>query len=250
MCLTDEIDFPVFSKLNKPYAAEQYDAAAYLIDKPLSWSSFRVVGLLRKLLGIKKVGHAGTLDPLATGLLIVCAGKKATRKVHLFQDAIKHYRAEVTFGYSTSSYDSETEPLEHMPYEHINRQMIQECLTSEFEGEIMQIPPMYAAIKQNGVPLYKLARKGQEVEREPRAVTIYQTEIHSYLPPILDLSITCSKGTYIRSISNDLGAYLQSRSHMSALRRTGIGNYPVSDALTIQELCNYLDPDGTLNLSV
>lgn len=245
-----EFNLPVFGKMHPPGSEAFQEGAAFLVDKPIGWSSFRVVGLIKKLLGIKKVGHAGTLDPMATGLLIVCAGKKATKQIHLFQDAIKYYRAEVTFGFSTPSYDGETEPLETMPYSHITSTDIQRCLDTDFSGEITQIPPMYSAIKHKGIPLYKLARKGQELERKPRTVTIFKTELHSYKAPVLDLSITCSKGTYIRSISHDLGMKLNSRAHMSALRRTGIGLFSVDNALTISELCKYLDPDDKLNLSV
>lgn len=245
-----EINLPIFGKLHPPGTQAFQDGSVFLVDKPLGWSSFRVVGLLKKLLGIKKVGHAGTLDPLATGLLIVCAGKKATRQIHLFQDAVKFYRADVTFGYSTASYDSETPPLEIMPYDHVHVDAIKDCLKAHFSGEVVQIPPMYAAIKHKGVPLYKLARKGQEVERKPRVVTIHETILHGFNPPVLDLSITCTKGTYIRSISHDLGVKLNTRAHMSGLRRTGIGRFSVDDALTVSELCKFLDPDDKLNLSV
>ncbi|MCH8522970.1 MAG: tRNA pseudouridine(55) synthase TruB [Balneolales bacterium] len=250
MCSSFDFAFPIFNKSLPPVNKDVPEASAYLVDKPLGWSSFRVVGLMRKLLDIKKVGHAGTLDPMATGLLIVCAGKKATKEIHLFQNAEKEYRTEITFGYSTASYDSETPPVEYMDYDHLKMDDIQQCIHQHFHGEILQTPPMFAAIKQNGVPLYKLARKGQIVEREPRRVSIHHAEVHSFKPPVLDLTIRCSKGTYIRSISNDLGELLGTRSHMSALRRTAIGSYAVSEALTIQELCNYLDPDGKFDISI
>lgn len=250
MLSAPDTPIPIFGKERLPDPRLAHEAAVYLVDKPIGWTSFRVVGLLRKLLGIKKVGHAGTLDPLATGLLIVCAGKAATKTISQYQDLIKEYRAQVTFGHSTPSYDSETESDVTAPYDHISEEDIRSCLEESFCGQISQIPPMYAAIKKDGIPLYKLARKGVEIEREARLVTIYSSFIHSYQSPVLDLSISCSKGTYIRSISHDLGIKLGSRAHMSALRRTAIGGFSVEKSLTVQELCNYLDPNGQFNLSV
>jgi len=223
---------------------------AMLIDKPYGWSSFRVVGLLRKLLGIKKIGHAGTLDPMATGLLIVCIGKTATRQIHHYQGAVKQYRAEITFGASTPSYDKETLPDHWCDKDHIDIDTIRNTLESQFLGVIQQVPPMYSAIKKGGVALYKLARKGRQVELDPRSVEIFQTQVHSYNPPELDLSITCSKGTYIRSLANDLGLALNSCAHLSALRRTAIGPFHVDDSVTVQNLISHLDPDGKLGISL
>lgn len=241
---------PVFSKQMQP--DESVDAAAgavFLIDKPMGWSSFRVVGLLRKLVGIKKVGHAGTLDPMATGLLILCTGK-ATKQIYLFQDAVKQYQSEITFGGSTPSYDKET-PIDcEAEFEHITRAQIEETLRTHFTGDIEQIPPMYAAIKHKGVPLYKIARKGGEVERKPRAVSIYKAEINAFELPKLSVDITCSKGTYIRSFAHDLGNLLESKAHLSALRRTAIGQYSVDQALTVEQLIQNMDPHGKSGISL
>lgn len=231
-------------------ATDFENGCVMLVDKPSGWSSFRVVGLLRKLLGIKKIGHAGTLDPMATGLLIICVGKNATRQIHHYQAAHKEYRASILFGASTPSYDKETEPDYLCCTEHIHLDTIESSLRSQFSGAIQQIPPMYSAIKKNGVALYKLARKGRTIEREPRHVEILQTQVHSYNPPELDLSITCSKGTYIRSLAHDLGIALDSCAHLSALRRTAIGPFHVNDAITVQNLISHLDPDGTLGISL
>lgn len=229
-------ELPVFSKSNPAPKIHSFsDGAAFLIDKPSRWTSFDVVQYIRKAIDIRKVGHAGTLDPMATGLLVVCCGR-ATKSISQFQELFKIYEAEITFGAETPSYDAETDIVERAPYEHITSETIGETLLESFAGEIQQVPPMYSAVKHKGKRLYKLARKGERVKRAPRSVVIHQTEILDYNPPLLHLRIKCSKGTYIRSLAADLGRELDSLGYLSALRRTAIGSYTVSDALSIQDL--------------
>ncbi|MFH5833086.1 tRNA pseudouridine(55) synthase TruB [Halalkalibaculum sp. DA3122] len=227
-----------FSKSNPPTSSYHYNSgAAFLVNKPKGWTSFDVVKYLRKALDVKKVGHAGTLDPMATGLLIVCCGK-ATKSIQQLQRLEKVYTAEITFGGSTPSYDAETDIEKTAPYEHITRQRIEKILQTHFSGTIEQVPPMYSALKYGGKPLYELAREGKEVKRHARQVTIHQTEILDFNLPVLKLRIRCGKGTYIRSMAHDLGIYLESLAYLSALERTAIGDYSNSDALTIDELGN------------
>lgn len=225
-----------FSESNPPEVSYNYKSgAAFLVDKPKGWSSFDVVKYLRKALDIKKVGHAGTLDPMATGLLIVCCGK-ATKSVEQIQKLHKIYLAEITFGASTASYDAETDVEKTAPFDHINRQQLMAALDLHFSGTIEQVPPMYSALKYGGKPLYKLAREGKEVKRHARQITIYETEILSFDLPQVQLRVVCGKGTYIRSLAHDLGTHLDSLAHLSALERTAIGEYSNSDALTIEQL--------------
>ncbi|MCC5933062.1 MAG: tRNA pseudouridine(55) synthase TruB [Candidatus Cyclonatronum sp.] len=224
--------------------------AVILLDKPGGWSSFRLVGLTRRLIGIKKVGHAGTLDPMATGLLVLCTGK-ATKSVSAVQDGIKVYEARVQFGASTPSYDAETEPDATSSFSHITHHAVAAKLKECFTGEIQQVPPMYSAIKIKGQRLYKLARKGLEVERSLRTVVIHKIELSSYDASAgeAELEITCSKGTYIRSLAHDLGLALGSRAHLTALRRTQIGPYSVERALTATELVSRFKADDVIDLS-
>lgn len=205
---------------------------------------------MRKLTGIKKTGHAGTLDPLATGLLILCTGK-ATKSISVFQDSPKEYEAEIQLGAATPSYDSETEVSETSGFSHVDVGMIQEALEAGFTGEIMQTVPMYSAVKHKGRRLYQLARKGMEVEREPRKVTIHQISLDGFDPGsgTLKLTIKCSKGTYIRSIAHDLGIHLGTHGHLTGLRRTAIGGHRVDQALEISTLTGYFPAYGDLNLS-
>ena len=221
---------------------------AILVDKPKDWTSFRVVGLIRRLLGIKKVGHAGTLDPMATGLLVVCTGR-ATKSISTFQGAHKEYVATITFGNSTPSYDKETEADIYAPFNHISRQKLEQIIQEQFTGDILQVPPMYSAIKKDGQPLYKLARKGIEIDRPARQVTITEVNILNYELPAVSLLIRCTKGTYIRSLAHDLGIALQSRAHLSGLRRTSIGKWHVNDALTPKQLINIFDSNGKTGIS-
>lgn len=216
-----------------------------LIDKEKLKSSFNAVYEVRKKLSIKKVGHAGTLDPMATGLLILCAGKK-TKEIYKYQDLPKVYTGVITLGASTASMDAETEPTDIKSLDGITEKQI-ELLKERFVGDIQQVPPMYSALKHKGKSLYKYARKGIEIKREPRNVTIYNFLIKEIKLPEIVFEIECSKGTYIRVIANDLGNELGCGGYLTELRRIKIGQYDVEDALTIEELRNIeiLEPSLT-----
>lgn len=207
-----------------------------LIDKPLTWTSFDVVGKIRN--SIKplklKVGHAGTLDPLATGLLIVCTGK-FTKKIDSYQAEDKEYTGTITLGATTPSYDLETEINETFPIYHITDDMIMESAKA-FEGEIQQFPPAHSAIKINGERVYEKARRGEEVEIKSRQVRINSFLIEKIELPNVYFRISCSKGTYIRSLAYDFGKSLQSGSHLSSLRRTKSGDYSVENAWNLEKL--------------
>lgn len=203
-----------------------------LIDKPVNWTSFKVIHTLRKITGEKKIGHAGTLDPFATGLLIICTGKK-TKEISFFQNQEKTYSGTITLGKKTPSMDLETEIIEEKPVDGISEEMIYN-VRDKFTGKIMQIPPMYSAVKFKGKNLYELARKGKTVSREPREVLVKKFEIQQINLPDIKFEITCSKGTYIRVIANDFGDNLGCGGLLSSLRRTFIGDYSVEEALTIE----------------
>lgn len=208
-----------------------------LIDKPLNWSSFQAVNKLKYILKRKyelpkkfKIGHAGTLDPLATGLLIVCTGK-FTKKITEIQGQAKEYTGTFTVGATTPSYDMETEINETFPTEHITEALIRET-TKQFVGEIDQKPPVFSAIKKDGIRLYEHARAGEEVEILSRKITIHEFEITRIVLPEVDFRVKCSKGTYIRSLAFDFGKALQSGGYLSALRRTKIGDYSVENGIS------------------
>lgn len=235
---------PVFSKENPPIKEFDYnDGAILLVNKEKTWTSFDAVKFIRGRVKTKKVGHAGTLDPMATGLLILCTGK-ATKSISQLQDMSKTYIGEITFGGSTPSYDADSEVDEEAPFGHISSEKIEEVLKNQFSGEIQQVPPMYSALKRDGKKLYELARRGKTVELEPRLVTIHSYQVIEYETPKLLVSITCSKGTYIRSIAHDLGLALDSRAHLSALERTQIGEYSSAKAYTPHEIDDLLKQDG------
>lgn len=234
----DEI--PVFGKQNLPTKeTDLTQGAIFLINKPLEWSSFDVVKFLRKRIRVKKTGHAGTLDPLATGLLILCCGK-ATKSISMIQDLPKTYISEVTFGRSTTTYDAEGEVDEEAGLDHITEELIKSTLNESFTGTVNQVPPMYSALKYGGKKLYELARKGQEVERPPRQITFHKHEILEFVAPVLTLKTECSKGTYIRSLARDLGEALDSKAYLSGLERTSIGHYSVDDALHPHKMADQL----------
>ncbi|WP_431125227.1 tRNA pseudouridine(55) synthase TruB [Flagellimonas flava] len=207
-----------------------------LIDKPLEWSSFQAVNALkwaiRKKFDLKKIkiGHAGTLDPLATGLLIICTGK-FTKKIPELQGQIKEYTGTFTLGATTPSYDMETEVNQTFPMDHITDDLLYEATTS-FLGEIDQVPPVFSALKKDGKRLYEFAREGKEVEIKSRKVEIHTFEITKIRMPHVDFRIVCSKGTYIRSIAHDYGRSVQSGAYLSALRRTKIGDFNVDNSVT------------------
>jgi len=210
-----------------------------LIDKPLNWTSFQVVNKLRwairKQFEIKKikVGHAGTLDPLATGLLIICTGK-FTKKINEYQAKIKEYEGTFTLGATTPSYDLETEIDKTYPINHITEELIYKT-TQQFVGEINQKPPLFSAIKKDGKRLYELARKGETTEIEARKITIHNFEITKINFPEINFRVVCSKGTYIRSLAYDFGTALNSGAHLSNLRRTKIGDFNVINAINPEE---------------
>ena len=202
-----------------------------LIDKPLQWTSFDAVRKIRNLIRIKKVGHAGTLDPLATGLLIVCTGK-FTKKINEYMAKEKEYTGTFTFGAVTPTYDLESDPEQHKSFQHITNEMLMET-TKQFTGEILQVPPAHSAIKVDGKRVYELARQGKEVKLEPRKITIKQFEITNIDLPVVGFKVVCSTGTYIRSLANDFGAALGCGGYLSSLRRTRIGAYKVEDAMSM-----------------
>lgn len=211
-----------------------------LIDKPLTWSSFQAVNKLKYVLKRKfnlskrfKIGHAGTLDPLATGLLIICTGK-FTKKINEIQAQEKEYTGTILLGATTPSYDLETEVDQTFPTEHITEAVLQETL-QQFTGEILQKPPVFSAIKKDGKRLYEHARAGKEVEIEARKTTIYEFELTRIALPEVDFRVKCGKGTYIRSLAYDYGKALQSGGHLTALRRTKIGEYSVEDAISPED---------------
>ncbi len=211
-----------------------------LINKPLRWTSFDAVNKIRNILRVKKVGHAGTLDPLATGLLIICTGK-FTKKINEYMAQEKEYTGGFTLGATTATYDLESEPGNFLPFEHITGDEIKTA-TKKFTGEIMQIPPAHSAIKVEGKRVYELARQGKEVKLEPRKINIKEFEITKIVPgtpsgelPIVQFKVVCTTGTYIRSLANDLGAALGCGAYLSSLCRTRIGNFLLQDAITPEE---------------
>lgn len=203
-----------------------------LINKPLQWTSFDAVRKIRNLIRIKKVGHAGTLDPLATGLLIICTGK-FTKRINEFMAQEKEYTGSFTLGATTPTYDLESEPTDFKPVGDIIPEKIR-AATKEFTGAIMQIPPAHSAIKVDGKRVYELARQGKEVKLEPRPVTIHSFEITEIEMPVIYFKVICSTGTYIRSLANDFGTALGCGAYLSSLCRTRIGNFSLNDAMTIE----------------
>ena len=225
--------------------AEDYkEGQLLLIDKPLNWTSFQVVNkirwAIRKKFKLKKikVGHAGTLDPLASGLLVICTGKM-TKKLNELQAEDKEYTGTFTLGATTPSYDLETEVDSNYPTDHINEEMILEA-ASKMTGELQQTPPMYSAIKKDGVRLYELARKGEQTALKKRPVFIHEFEITAINLPEVDFRVRCSKGTYIRSLAHDFGIELGSGAYLSALRRTKSGDLNVEQAMRLEEFLEKL----------
>ena len=205
-----------------------------LVDKPQGWTSFDVVKKVRGTLRVKKVGHAGTLDPMATGLLILCSAGM-TKKIEAFQALAKVYDGRFRLGAVTPSYDAETETREHRPLGDVDDSRVRTAALA-FVGQIEQLPPMYSAVKVEGKRLYKLARKGEVVERSPRTVTIERFDIGEIALPDVDFSVRCSKGTYVRTLAHDLGQQLGCGAYLTALRRTAIGNFTVDEAWTIDDI--------------
>jgi tRNA pseudouridine55 synthase len=205
-----------------------------LVDKPLHWTSFDVVRRVRIALDVKKVGHAGTLDPRATGLLIVCTGKE-TKSFDRYAGLEKEYTGTFRLGIQTPSFDLETAVTENRDSTGVGLDQLLEVV-NQFRGKQLQIPPMYSAVKHKGRPLYEIARKGKTVEREPKEVEVSEFEILAFTPPEVDFRIVCSKGTYIRSLVHDVGIRLGCGAVLTALRRTRIGTFSVRDAITVEQL--------------
>lgn len=215
-------------------AEEIQEGKVFLIDKPLDWTSFDVVNKIRwnirKAYNLKKikVGHAGTLDPKATGLLIICTGK-FTKRIDEIQAESKVYTGTIKLGVTTPTYDTESEENQRFPIEHITGELIQQA-TQKFIGEIDQLPPAHSAVKVDGKRLYELARAGKEVELKPRRISIYDFRITKIEIPFLEFEVHCGKGTYIRSLANDFGKSLKSGAYLTELRRTKIGEFSVENA--------------------
>ena len=227
---------PVFSESPQNTLHPLEVGSILLINKPAGWTSFDVVnkirGVIKHHLGLKKikVGHSGTLDPMATGLLLLGTGK-CTRDLASLQELGKWYEGTITLGATTPTYDAESEPDELFPFQHITREDLDVALI-QFQGELMQIPPIFSAIKVGGQPLYKKARKGEVFEPEARKITLYSLEILRFELPEIDFRVHCSKGTYIRSLAFDLGKSLQSGAYLSRLVRTKIGSYDLKEAVS------------------
>ena len=215
------------------------------IDKPLHWTSFdavkRVRGTLTRRLGVKrlKVGHAGTLDPLATGVMIVCTGK-ATKDIDNLQAGVKEYIATMALGATTPSFDLETQIDATYPTEHITRELVEKTLL-DFIGEIQQVPPAFSACKVDGKRAYKMARKGQEVELKPKLLVIDELELMEYAQNSLTVRVVCSKGTYIRALVRDIGQALGSGAHLTALRRTRVGEVTIDRCMQVEEMIQMLN---------
>ena len=216
------------------------------MDKPLGWTSFDVVkrirGKLHHRLGIKKlkVGHAGTLDPLATGVLIVCTGKM-TKQIDELQAHVKEYVAEITLGATTPSFDLETPIDATYSTEHITREQVEQVLQQQFVESIKQVPPSYSACKVDGHRAYKMARKGKEVELKAKELVIDEIELLNYSMPRIEIRVVCSKGTYIRALARDIGQALGSGAHLTALRRTRVGGVRVDDCLQVPDMLDLLE---------
>lgn len=205
-----------------------------LVNKPLRWTSFDAVRKIRNLTRTKKVGHAGTLDPLATGLLIVCTGR-FTKKINEYMAQEKEYTGTITLGATTPTYDLESEPQDFKTTDHLSAGDLQKA-TEPFTGAILQVPPIHSAIKKEGKRVYELARRGQEVKLEPRPVTISAFVLTGIELPVVHFKVVCSTGTYIRSLANDYGVQLGVGGYLSSLCRTRIGDFRLEDALSMEEL--------------
>lgn len=240
-------DMPVINELENVAGQTRLtlrplEGEVFVVDKPLGWSSFHLVKKLRGALtarlrqaGVRKlkVGHAGTLDPLASGVMILCTGK-ATRRIDELQGGVKEYVAEVTLGATTPSFDLETPVDATYPVGHITEESVRMAL-EKFTGRIEQVPPAYSACKVDGARAYKMARRGQEVELKPKTLVIDAIELLAYSREKITIRVVCSKGTYIRALARDIGLALGSGAHLSALRRTRVGDCRIENALTVEE---------------
>ncbi len=214
---------------------------AILIDKPAGPTSHDVVDAVRSHFGIRKVGHAGTLDPAATGLLIVLLGRGTKLSDKLMSDD-KVYGGNLKLGASTTSYDADGETVATFPVPPLTLDKLNE-IAETFVGDQMQMPPMVSAVKQDGVPLYKLARKGIEVERKARLIHVYRFKFTAYNEPLATFHLACTKGTYVRTIAHELGQKLECGAHLATLRRFASGQYDVADAITFEDLMKFSRPE-------
>ncbi len=237
----------ITKKISNDYVPNFFEGEIILIDKPFKKTSFDVIYKIRKVINVKKVGHAGTLDPMATGLLIVCTGKK-TKEIPSFIGFDKTYIGIISLGKTTLSFDLETEFNSQKEFDYVTEEMIYN-VRNTFLGASTQLPPMYSAVKKNGKALYKYARKGIEVERKPREIFISKFEINKIELPDIHFEITCSSGTYIRVIANDFGEKLGCGAYLKSLRRTHIGNYNVEDAFQLDEFIQYLKSISFLSIN-
>jgi tRNA pseudouridine55 synthase len=219
---------------NNPFA----EGRALLIDKPLHWTSFDVVRKIRGMVKTKKVGHAGTLDPLATGLLIVCTGKY-TKRINEYMAQEKEYTGAITLGATTPTFDLESDPENFRDYAGVTPEALRQAVAG-FTGPILQVPPIHSAIKKDGKRAYELARQGKEVKLDPRPVTIHAFEVTSFDPPLVQFRVVCSTGTYIRSLADDLGAALGCGGYLSSLCRTRIGEFRLEQAMNMEEAGRYI----------
>ncbi|MCS3797083.1 tRNA pseudouridine(55) synthase TruB [Niastella sp. OAS944] len=209
-----------------------------LINKPLEWTSFDVVRKIRNTIKIKKVGHAGTLDPLATGMLILCTGK-FTKRINEYMAQEKEYTGTFTLGATTPTYDLESEPTDLKDYSSVTPEQLQ-AIALQFTGELMQVPPMHSAIKKDGKRVYELARKGQTIELEPRKITIKEFEFTKIELPVVHFRVVCSTGTYIRSLANDVGKAAGCGAYLSSLCRTRIGAFTLDKAMTMEQAFEWI----------
>lgn len=230
------------------------DGEILYFDKPLEWTSFDLVNkvryMIKRKLGVKKfkIGHTGTLDPLATGVLVVCTGK-ATKRIEELQYQTKEYVATLRLGATTPSFDLEQEIDAEYPTEHITREMVEDTLKT-FLGEIQQIPPVYSAVKVNGKRAYDYARKGNEVELKPKLLVIDEIELLDCQLPYITIRVVCSKGTYIRALARDIGIALKSGAHLTSLRRTRVGDITVENCISLEEFQNMVNEHEQINSDI
>jgi len=230
---------------------EQFDFNGHgemiFVDKPRDWTSFDVVRKVRNLFHIKKIGHAGTLDPMATGLLILCTGPR-TKELNGLIDKDKTYSGSFEIGIETPSYDLETEVSERREWSHVTENEVRRTVAG-FTGEQAQIPPMYSAVKHKGRALYKYARAGKSIERSPRQVVVHSFEVRRIVLPSVDFDLRCSKGTYVRSLIHDIGRTLGTGAVLTSLRRETIGGWHVDDAYSIDDLVRIRDGERSSGTS-
>ena len=229
---------------NLMFPRPEGEGRVLLMDKPRGWTSFDLVRTVRRILSVKKAGHAGTLDPMASGLMIICT-EKMTKEISGFMMLEKEYEAEMILGARTSSYDQETPVIEQRSIDHLGTEDVRRVL-AEFVGNQMQVPPMHSAVKVGGKRLYTYARRGKFVDRKPREVFIRSLTPTTFELPRVSFTVVCSKGTYVRSLVSDAGTRLGCGAYLSELRRTRIGDYLLADAMTVDDLARSREATGHL----